>query len=653
MLLASSAAGLAAPPSPPLPPSPPPVAARVTPAIALALAAVDRADYAEVERLRPDLSDLERRLVDWTMMRRNARVLTTADLERIEKDLAGWPSLTLLPTRLEQAVLREQPAPARLFAFFTDRTPLTIDGLLALARAYRAAGDDVRAAALVTRIWRKEMMEPVAEARFREEFGGMLGRDDDVARLHLLLYADRAAQAAVIARRLGEDYLALMRARAAVSARRANAPAMLEAVPKALADDPIYRLARAEHFRHTGQPRLAGEELVRAAPLLGPQDDAEIWWIERRITSRDLMERGEAALAYEVAAGQHGGDPTIRVEAAFHAGWYALRFLDDPKKALPHFEELERIATRPISRSRAKYWIARAHEAAGNELGAELAYRAAARDQTTYYGQLALLKRGEERLSLPPLPVPDETDRAAFDADERVRALRRLTEIGRDRDAALFYRPLAETLSIAGCVLLARFAENNGDHSIALQVGKDALDRDPSAVRLAYPLEAIPEASREGTHVEAGMVYAIARQESGFNPAAVSRAGALGLLQMLPGTARRTASGLGLPFFHERLTSDAAYNALLGSAHLGELVDRFRGSYVLTFAAYNAGPGKAAEWVRRFGDPQAEGVDVVDWVEKISYGETRSYVQRVMENLQVYRTLLGEEKLRIAEDLRR
>ena len=195
-------------------------------------------------------------------------------------------------------------------------------------------------------------------------------------------------------------------------------------------------------------------------------------------------------------------------------------------------------------------------------------------------------------------------------------------------------------------------ADKNGAYQIALQIGKTAAVRGMPVETLAFPTEAIP-ASAKMPNVEKSVVYAIARQESAFNPEAISRAGARGLLQLMPDTARHVAKSIGLPYSKARLTSDPAYNATLGAAHLGDLVDNFGGSYVMTFAAYNAGASRVAQWVKQHGDPRDPKVDVVDWIELIPFTETRNYVQRIMENLQVYRARMGEPALVIETDLKR
>jgi soluble lytic murein transglycosylase len=289
-----------------------------------------------------------------------------------------------------------------------------------------------------------------------------------------------------------------------------------------------------------------------------------------------------------------------------------------------------------MSLSRAYYWLGRAAEVGGPG-DAKTYFTKAAAYGTTFYGQLAAERVGLRTLNIV-YPEPSTADRQSFDGREAVSAIKRLQEAGYDRYAETLYRDLAGQLTSPGeLALLAVLAEKQGNHFMALKVGKIAGARGIDVGALSHPLGVIPDTADISGSGKA-LAYAIARQESEFNVGAVSSAGARGLLQLMPGTAKQLAKKAGLTFSQDRLTSDAGYNATLGAAFLGEQLDRFGGSYVLTFAGYNAGPNRATQWVAKYGDPRGKDIDaVVDWIERIPYTETRSYVQRVMENYEVYK----------------
>src|SRR6185369_16458443 len=214
----------------------------------------------------------------------------------------------------------------------------------------------------------------------------------------------------------------------------------------------------------------------------------------------------------------------------------------------------------------------------------------------------------------------------------------------------MFYRQLAETLTDpAEIALLAAMAQDEDNYSLALQVGKVANARQSGADAVAFPMEAVPSLGR--ADIELPAVYAVARQESAFQIGAVSPVGAQGLLQLMPATAREVAGRLGMPYSKDRLSTDPSYNATLGAAFLGSLLAQFNGSYAMSFAAYNAGAGRVQEWTKTYGDPRGSDADVVDWIERIPFDETRNYVKRTLENLQVYRARLGMPALRLEADL--
>jgi soluble lytic murein transglycosylase len=468
-----------------------------------------------------------------------------------------------------------------------------------------------------------------------------------------LLYASRTEDALRAASRLGKEQQTLAKAMALAVKGSSKAGKALDALPSSVKRDALYAFGRIHILRLAGKTDEAARLLAAAprdaATLVSP----DAWWVERRLVSRALIEQGDAKRAYAIAANHAAETPTLQAEAEFHAGWYALEYLHDPATAKRHFATIAAVSKGPLSLSRAQYWLGRSAEAAGDKNTARAQYALAAAYPTTFYGQLAISRIGAGPLRIDPMPQANASTRSRFDARELVIAIRHLTAIGYDDRAATIYRHLAETLDDAAEVaLLAGMAENSGNHQLALQIGKSAAVRGLPVDALAFPTAAIPSSAKTPS-VERPVVFAIARQESAFNPAAISGAGARGLLQLMPATAKEVAKDVGLPYSKARLTSDPAYNATLGAAHLGDLVSSFGGSYVMTFAAYNAGSSRVAQWVKAHGDPRDPNVDVVNWIELIPFTETRNYVQRIMENLQVYRARMGAPSLRIEADLHR
>ncbi|MGV6872478.1 transglycosylase SLT domain-containing protein [Pseudochelatococcus sp. B33] len=396
----------------------------------------------------------------------------------------------------------------------------------------------------------------------------------------------------------------------------------------------------------------AADKQAAGSQAAGSQAVGSHWALEQRLVARALLDAGNPKAAYEVAALPFAASDADRIDAAFFAGWIALRFLDDADAAAVHFAEAAPHATLPISVARVAYWRGRAAQAQKDDEAAQAFFSRAAEHSTTYYGQLARARLGLADVAVRPLPEPSVIARRDLAQMKIAQAVRLLIKAGETDLTLPFLSAMAARLDEDHLVALAELIEEARDARATLIVGKAAAHRGKPFDVPAFPTFGIPEI--DDSAVEGPMIYAVTRQESAFDGKAVSHAGARGLMQLMPATAQATARAAGLPYDLTRLTSDPAYNARLGASHLGELVERWNGSYVLAIASYNAGPGNVRKWIAAYGDPRSPGIDAVDWVERIPFSETRNYVQRVLENLQVYRSRLNNETaLLIEQDLQR
>lgn len=611
-----------------------------------ALVAKDSATAITIRNTMPPGS-LDRHILTWAIGLSGAKDLTSADIATAGTELSGWPGMTALRRNFEYALNRENPSAEAVIAAFKNTRPKTTEGAILLARAHLAQDDAAQVRHVLGPLWREEKLEFKDEQIILREFGHILSREDHQRRMVRMLYDNRIQSAGRVAKLAGGQ--SLYEVFAAIARKSPDAAARLDAVEGTWRVDPIYLFARIKFLRGQKQDAKAAELMLKAPREAHALVDPDAWWAERRILSRELLDLGQPQIAYRLAAMHAAETPAMAAEAEFHAGWYALRSLNEPKTAMKHFARIAAISSRPQSASRAHYWMGRAAEA-GASGEADTHYARAAHFGTTFYGQLAAAKLKRPGLELP-TPKSTEADLARFEGREAVRAIRRLEAIGYGARAEMLYRALAEELDSTGeLTLLADMAERNGKHYLALRVGKAAAQRGLDVGALSHPIGAIPESADISGSGKA-LAYAIARQESEFNVGAVSSAGARGLLQLLPATAKEVAQRAGMNYSKVRLTSDAAYNATLGAHFLGEQIDRFDGSYILTFAGYNAGPRRAVQWIAKYGDPRGKPIDeVVDWIERIPYTETRNYVQRVMENYEVYKTRL-DGKMDIEGDL--
>jgi soluble lytic murein transglycosylase len=582
---------------------------------------------------------LDRHILTWAIAVSGLKGVPSYEIAAAAQELQGWPGLARLRIYSERALYDENPDASAVLSAFGDTAPETTQGAMILARALVATGKPAQAAKYIRKVWRNEALDKATEDRILAEFSGLLAASDHKARMEYLMYRGRIGQA----KRFGDmgEAQSLYRGWAAASRGAANAGALLAAVDAKWRDDPGYLFARIEYLRKQDKYAEAAKLLQQA-----PRDRAELvnageWWNEQRIVSRGLVDQGQFKSAYAVVVNHVAASPADTVEAEFHAGWYALRGLQDPTTAETHFRKILAVSNGPISVSRAWYWLGRAAEAGGPGKAGEFFAKAAAYP-STFYGQLAAERLGRKTLNVA-YPSPTAEDRRRFQAREAVQAISRLEAAGHGWRAASLYLALAEQLQSPGeLAILTAQAERSGNHHISLQVGKIAYGRGIDVAALAFPVGVIPASANISGSGKA-LAYAIARQESAFNPAAVSAANARGLLQLLPGTAQAVAKRHNIAYSKDRLTADAGYNATLGAHYLGEQIDAFGGSYILTFIAYNAGPKRVPEWIGRYGDPRGKPIDeIVDWIERIPFPETRNYVQRVMENYEVYKARLGQ-----------
>ncbi|WP_291624864.1 lytic transglycosylase domain-containing protein, partial [Bradyrhizobium sp.] len=467
----------------------------------------------------------------------------------------------------------------------------------------------------------------------------LLAADDHRARMDKRLGAKDYAGARRAAKRLGEDAIAIVKACAAVTGKASKAKDLLEDVVAEERRDLGYVLCRAQWHLQNDRIDDAAEVILAAAPETMAAQDTDAWWRERRMLARKLLDQGKSRTAYDVVRTAAVPDKEVyRVDYHFMCGWIALRFLDDPKTAMVHFASIDAGSSNPIALSRAHYWRGRAAEAMGATADARMSYRAAARYHTAYYGQLARARLGLEGIELrPPSPVLASAD--AQPADERVRAADMLYGIG-ERDMVFYYAEdfAKESTDAAALEALAELAGRRNDARVMLVVGKTALARGLALDHYAFPTIGIPEHKQVAPAIETSVIYSVARTESSFDQRDKSHANAVGLMQVTPEAGRDTAKRFGLTYDWDRMVSDPVYNTQMGAAELSALFSEYRGNQIMTFAGYNAGRGRVREWVQTRGDPRHPNVDPVDWVERIPLSETRNYVQRVMENVLVYRT---------------
>ena len=616
------------------------------------LAAARARDVIGARGAAAQIGDLTaRKLVEWALLDTSGGQLPYNDLAVAESRFAGWPRADSRRAAAERALDLAGAGPDAAIGLFAEASPTTVQGALALAEALEQRGRPDEARRLIGDWWRTRSFDEAAQNRILGRWGSSLTQADHEARLNMLLLGPHGPATRAMLGMVPSDRRAV--AEAAMALRSAYSPdAVVANLSPSQAMDPAVVLERVRILRSQNR-QSEGFALLAALPAAPSHTEGQnTLWSERRNYFLDALERRNSRAAYDAMAGHGFPAGERKVDAEFFAGWAALVKLNDPARAARHFETLRQASSTPITQGRALYWLGRAAEAQGKTPAAVQYYREGARHIQTFYGQLAAEKAGLTTITLPTDPVPSSGDVSAFEANEVVRALRILGETGETSLFRVFAYQLDDDLpGPSGLALLMDLSRNYGEGFTAMMVGRAASQRGFLMPERQYPIR-IPPAVAGAAPLE--FTLAITRQESSFDPRARSHANARGMMQFLPGTGRAVARQLGLPYSDERLY-EGDFNMTLGSYHLGDLTNRFGGSMLLTTIGYNAGPARPPQWIARCGDPRGGGVDPVDFIECAPFTETRNYMMRVMENMQVYRARLngGSAPLTLSSDLRR
>ena len=571
-------------------------------------------------------------LVEWQRLR--AGNGTLGDYEGFLARRPDWPGLAQLRSEAETAVARSI-TPARVLRWFGDRDPATAAGAAALIRALRSEGRAEDAARMIVRLWPAIRLDEAGQALLLAEAGDALDAADHRARLDHLLWEDRRAEARRMLPLVGADWTRLAEARLALREDRESVNRLIEAVPAALREDPGLAHARFDWRARKGRTDTALDLLRERSVSAEALGRPEAWATRRASLVRGLLREGKGKAALDLASAHQLAAGAAAADLEFLAGFAALRKVGDAERALRHFQALRSMVATPISVSRAEYWQGRALQALGRNDEARAALDRAAQHQTAYYGLLAAEALGQSlqaELATPPA-LPDWRQGGFLNSTVTEAALL-LYRAGDRALARRFLLHLAEGQDAAGLAAMGAFALDKADPHLAVLIGKQAAARGIILPGIYYP---DPGALMpDGLAVDRALALAIARRESEFLTEAVSPAGALGLMQLMPGTAKLMADKLGLAHRPAALTTDPAFNARLGAAYLAHLAEEFGPSLALRAAGYNAGPGRPRAWIGDLGDPRNPSVDVVDWVEMVPFTETRTYIMRVAEGAAIY-----------------
>jgi soluble lytic murein transglycosylase len=566
----------------------------------------------------------------------------------------GWPGEAAMRRAAERALAPDSISPIRAIAFFDKFPPLTNTGQARYAEALASAGRPREALDAARKAWTSGSLMPTDEALINGRFGSQFTPADQDERMDRLLWAGKTSAAQRQIDLTSQAKRALFQARLALRTNSPDAQMQADALPAVFQNDAGFVADKAIWLR-AASADAARAWLAQPRQLTGRPAEVERWFELLLSTAKAAQDAGDARAAYQIAQlldqsyapgtvvrDRPLGERDDYTSVAWLAGWTSL-YGGRAADAVGMFERYAAAARSPQTQAKGHYWAARAAQAAGRAAEANRFYEEAAEHPDQFYGQLALERLGR---SIPPpgtlgSTTPSPAERVAFNQREIVRAARILGQQGDWQNQSQFIRAIAASVeSDADHALANELAQGIGRPDLAVMVGRSArLNGASDYVRAGYPQVKVPQ----GQEAWSTIIHAIARQESQFDREAVSRAGARGLMQLMPGTAREAAGKIGLSYDAAALTTDIGYNIQLGSSYFQRLLAYNGGNYPLAIAAYNAGQGNVNKWIAANGDPRYPGADMIKWIEQIPFTETRGYVQHVLENAVVYDTLHPEK----------
>jgi len=564
---------------------------------------------------------------------------------------SDWPGLKRLRRKGEAAIPVGADA-VKVRQYFAVKMPQTGTGSLRLAEAYAAQGRASEARLEAIRAWTTMSLKEHEERALYAKYKGALSRQNE-RRLDNLLWRGLTREAERMLDRVPQDKIKLAKARISLQRASKAVDADINAVPERLLGDAGLSYDRFQWRVKKGRWDDAQEFLARHTGSVAKLGRPQEWASRRRGFARRAMRAGDTDLAYFLASQHDLTTGSDYADLEWLSGYIALTKMNAPQQALRHFNAFKNAVKSPISLGRSGYWLGRTYEQLGDYEQASVAYWDGAKYQTSFYGQLAA-----EKLGVDPDPslagqqnVPDWRT-ASFLKTAPIRAGLLLHYADDQPRLRWFFSHVAETLDRVALTQLADLALDLDRPNVALAVAKEGAKRGIILPKAYFP---VTDLATYSVDVAPEIAMAIARRESELNESAISPVGARGLMQIMPATARNVAEDIGVAYSRQRLTTDWRYNAQLGTAYLGGLLEIFEGSYILAFAGYNAGPSRAEEWIEEYGDPRDSIIDQVDWIEHIPYRETRNYVMRVMESLHVYRARLNgaTPPLQLTQDLTR
>ena len=558
-----------------------------------------------------------------------------------------YPRIDKLKFMAEHKLSTANISPKKIINWFNQKEPQSGYGKMILGESYVLIGDKTKGTKLIKEGWVTAKLSKNELKFFRKKFKKYLNADDYIKRADYLAWNAKYWDLKRLTRYLPKDYELLYTARQILISKGYGVDQAIKNVPQKFKNDAGLNYDRLKWRRKKGRIDSSAEILLKIKNDKDYLVMPDKWWKEREIISRSLIYKKKYETAYKISSNHGMTEGPDFAAAEWMSGWISLSFLNDPLTAKDHFQNFYNNVGYPISTSRGAYWLARSYEKLGDQEQSKKWYQEASKYLTTYYGQLAFLKLNPNgKFELKEDMIVDNKYRYLFFNKELVKIVYLLDELKKDKYTKYILRHLAnDNINKGSEVLAAELATNIERYDFAIQVSKIASYQKRFHNKFNYPIISTPKNINGRKIPDSAFILSIIRQESEFDLSANSHAGAKGLMQLMPYTAKLVSKQAKLPYSKSRLTTDPEYNINLGSHYIAGLILQYDGAYPFAVAAYNAGPNRVKYWKKLNKNPQKKQINYVDWVELIKFRETRNYVQRVLENYNVYRYILEKRPI--------
>ena len=587
--------------------------------------------------------------VQWNHLITTGNTSSFFDYKNFIERNKDYPRMGRVKYLSEHKLSTKIMSPKKIIKYFENEKPLSGYGEIILGESYIAVGETTKGITLIKNGWINADLTKAELKSFRKKYKKYLNNDDHIKRADYLAWENKYWDLKRMLRYLPQDQQLLYTARQLLMSKSYGVDNAINKVPGYLKNDAGLNYDRLKWRRKRGRVDSSLEILTKIKNTQDYMVRPDKWWKERSIIARSLIYKKKFTTAYRLTS-RHGlKEGSEFAEAEWMSGWISLSFLNDPVLAVDHFSKFYNNVGYPISLSRGAYWLGRSYEKLGNIDESKKWYKESAKYLTTYYGQLSHLKISpNEPIILDDLMDVDKTFTEDFYKKELVKVVYLLDELNKDKYTKHILRYLAnENIDQGSEVLAAKLATDIGRFDFAIQVSKIASYQKRFHNKYNYPIISTPKMINKRKIPEAAFILSIIRQESEFDTSANSSAGAKGLMQLMTYTAKTVAKQAKMTYSKSRLTKDPEYNINLGSYYIAGLILEYDGAYPFAIAAYNAGPKRVRYWKKINKNPQKGQIDYVDWIELIKFKETRNYVQRVLENYNVYRYILEQKPIKL------